>query len=129
VSTRTWPERIADLERLMEAATPGPWAATKHGHVITVSGGGVVTMDGAGKNDVACIIAMRSALPALLARLRALEAVAEAARPFRICPPSDDYNDCTWTEDERFYLTPRGHAERALLNALTALDASKETAK
>jgi hypothetical protein len=75
--------------------------------------------------DAALIIAMRNALPALLAELRALRAVAEAAAVFR-------------RVEELVDSTPRNHnlkiadalgekiaARTALIEALAALDATK----
>ena len=105
---------MTDTERLKELeakATPGPWEAPEHLptwiygeqdgktiHVADIRGWGCMTGKGSGalgwseeradekqRANAALIVEVRNALPALLDRLEALEAVAEAARRYTRC--------------------------------------------
>lgn len=63
---------------------------------------------------------------ALEGRETQLAEVTEAAKAV-LSGPSGDYEEATWTEDHRFFLTPRQHAERALRNAISSVPKDLKT--
>lgn len=72
------PDELAELERLANAATPGPWEADDEGtNTIWGRDGGVVVPSIYSTSvcgwDVAFIVAARTAVPALVAKVRELE--------------------------------------------------------
>jgi hypothetical protein len=98
---------IAALRELLAKATPGEWLVesreAKHDHAIngygwdelaTVYGREVVDEEGdaEGRANAELIVAMRNALPALLDRLEAAEAVVKAAREY--VPNHETYDSC-----------------------------------
>jgi hypothetical protein len=66
---------LDELERLEREATPGPWDMCRFGPDVVVHGTGWSLY----RHDREFVVAARNALPALLAELRALRVVAEAA--------------------------------------------------
>lgn len=78
---------LDDLERALAAATPGPWTlcrGTKYAWAFgpVEHNGGASVFERASFADAEAIVAIRAHIPSLLSRLRALEAVAEAADAF-----------------------------------------------
>src|SRR5690606_22945170 len=88
-------ERLAELERLCAEATPGPWRTSREdmesyaldesgewGHVVYIyrpDGHRMPVFGERAREDARFIGAARAALPALIAEVRALRRVAEAA--------------------------------------------------
>ena len=88
-------ERLAELERLCAEATPGPWRTSREdmesyaldesgewGHVVYIyrpDGHRMPVFGERAREDARFIVAARAALPALIAEVRALRRVAEAA--------------------------------------------------
>src|SRR5690606_31918796 len=109
-------ERLAELERLCAEATPGPWRTSRGdmesyaldesgewGHVVYIyrpDGHRIPLFGERAREDARFIVAARAALPALIAELRALRRVAEAAEAV------------VRAQDERWRIGLKGEAER-----------------
>jgi hypothetical protein len=74
------------LRELMEKATPGPWTGDRIDGTVKYNmhgqDGSLVINGDLWHEDHELIMALRNELPAILARLEKLEAVAEAARTY-----------------------------------------------
>jgi hypothetical protein len=75
---------LSEIKRLMEKASPSPWEQTSLGYEVWNAvkdgrGSCCCIAEGRPENN-SLIVAMRNAMPAIVARLEALEKVAQAAR-------------------------------------------------
>lgn len=111
---------IEKLEQLEKAATRGPWElrSVEDRYAMAAPGGWAMEPDRGDvadwdrvRADYALIAAMRNALPALLAVVEAARERVEARREYET--------------DPRVTCLRAGDADRALSDALTALDAVK----
>lgn len=84
---------LDELEALAKKATPGPWIASAQGNVFAKNGGRTPGLsgpivadcyDGGDPHDADLIVAMRNALPALIAAIRAADAMRTAFMPLSV---------------------------------------------
>ncbi len=92
--------RFAELRKLVEEATPGPWGINKYGAIGTgkcfIFGGQVVGAEGfeedSAGNAAELIVALRNHAPALLDVCEAAEAYVDCWKPGNITPTTEAFD-------------------------------------
>ena len=93
-------ERLADLRRLVEAATPGPWTVYEGKYAAHVNPGFDVSIDCNTGANAALVVAARTALPELLDEVERLRSILDALH-MTACSRGFSYKGCLACEGEK----------------------------
>ena len=110
------PEHLAELRRLHEAATPGPWRHAYHGTFEVEAEPNVLVADTGGlghaKQDAHLIAAMHNALPALLNELDLLRREKAGWSPSLLSIAKQRNDSQALLDEVREVVDPKGYSSR-----------------